>query len=260
MMRNEVGGRVLAPRIPQKEPKIWRFPPRVWVNSREYSRQIQTATYPPFMKGTLLLDLSRKLSRENQLSRELSRGLSHFVCYCSMFPLFALAHKLFTMALAAAHAWCEHHQKLLGVRRLGGPEGFTMGDTQVRRPVASLFEKGVDFGLIIHRSPFMVDDKNPLVLSNYIFELLEVNPRLAGFLIRLHPEDVEAVVESVTAHAEKGAGTKTTLYVGQEEEEDVEEEGEEVEEVGGWREKDKPHHFPMIRVSCSISYSCPLSP
>ena len=38
--------------------------------------------------------------------------------------------------------------------------------------------------------------------------------------------------ESVTAHAEKGAGTKTTLYVGQEEEEDVEEEAEEVEAVG----------------------------
>ena len=28
------------------------------------------------------------------------------------------------------------------------------------------------------------------------------------------------VVESVTAHAKKGAGTKMTLYVGQEEEED----------------------------------------
>ena len=39
------------------------------------------------------------------------------------------------------------------------------------------------------------------------------------------------MLESVTAHAEKGAGTKTTLYVGQEEEEEVEEEVEEVEEV-----------------------------
>ena len=58
-----------------------------------------------------------------------------------------------------------------------------MGDTQVRRPVASPFEKGVDFGLIIHRPPFMADDKDPLVLSNYIFELLEVNPGVAGFLI-----------------------------------------------------------------------------
>ena len=52
-----------------------------------------------------------------------------------------------------------------------------------------------------------------MVRSNYIFELLEANPRVAGFLIHLHLEDVEAVVESVTAHAEKGAGTKTTMYV-----------------------------------------------
>ena len=49
-----------------------------------------------------------------------------------------------------------------------------MGDTQVRHLVASPFEKAVDFGPIIHRSPFMADDKDPLVLSNYIFELLEV--------------------------------------------------------------------------------------
>ena len=123
-----------------------------------------------------------------------------------------------------------------------------MGDTQVRRPAAGLFEKGADFGLIIHCSPVMVDDKDPLVLSNYIFELLGVTPRVAEFLIQLHPEDVEAVVESVTAHAEKGAGTKTTLYVGQEEEEDVEEEAEEVEEVGGGRGKDQPHHPLMTSV------------
>ena len=103
-----------------------------------------------------------------------------------------------------------------------------MGDTTVRRPVASHFQKGVDFGLIAHKSPFMADEKDPLVLSNYIFELLEVNPGVVGFLIQLHPEDVDAVVESVTAHAEKGAGTKTTLYVGQEEEEEVEEEVVEV--------------------------------
>ena len=65
---------------------------------------------------------------------------------CIMFPLFALALKAFisfVMALAAAHAWCEHHQKLLGVRRLGGPEGFTMGDANVRRPVATRFQHGV---------------------------------------------------------------------------------------------------------------------
>ena len=93
-----------------------------------------------------------------------------------------------------------------------------MGDANVRRPVATRFEHGVDFGLLVHKSPFMADKRDPLVLSNYIFELLEVNPGVAGFLIQLHTEDVDAVVESVTAHAEKGAGTKTTLYVGQEEE------------------------------------------
>ena len=90
-----------------------------------------------------------------------------------------------------------------------------MGDANVRRPVATRFEHGVDFGLIVHKSPFMADKRDPLVLSNYIFELLEVNPGVAGFLIQLHPEDVDAVLESGTAHAEKGAGTKTTLYVGQ---------------------------------------------
>ena len=58
-----------------------------------------------------------------------------------------------------------------------------MGDTTVRRPVASHFEKGVDFELIVHKYPFMADEKDPLVLSNYIFELLEVNPRVAEFLI-----------------------------------------------------------------------------
>ena len=119
-----------------------------------------------------------------------------------------------------------------------------MGDTIVRHPVASHFEKGVDFGLMIHKSPFMADEKDPLVLSNYILELLEVNTGDAGFLIQLHSEDVEAVVESVTAHAEKGVGTKTTLYVGQEEEEEV----EEVEEVGAGRGKHKPHHPLMISV------------
>ena len=56
------------------------------------------------------------------------------------------------------------------------------------------------------------------------------------------------MVESATTHAEKGAGTKTTLYVGHEEEEEVEEEVEEAEEVGGGRGKDKPHHPLMISV------------
>ena len=86
-------------------------------------------------------------------------------------------------------------------------------------------------------SPPSWPTRDSLVLSNYIFELLEVNPGIAGFLIRLHPEDADAVLESVTAHAEKGAGTKTTLYVGQEEEEEVEEEVEEVEEVGAGKGK-----------------------
>ena len=54
------------------------------------------------------------------------------------------------------------------------------------------------------------------------------------------------MLESVTAHAEKGAGTKTTLYVGHEEEEEVEEEVEEVEEVGAGR--GKPHNPLMISV------------
>ena len=60
--------------------------------------------------------------------------------------------------------------------------------------MASHFEKGVDFGLIVHKSPFMADEKDPLVLSNHTFELLEVNPGVAGFLIQLHPDDVDAVV------------------------------------------------------------------
>ena len=92
----------------------------------------------------------------------------------------------------------------------------------------------------------MADDKDPLVLSNYIFELLELNPGVAGFLIQVHAEDVDAVVESVTVHAEKGAGTKTILNVGQEEEAYVEKEAGEVQEVGGGREKDKPHQPLMI--------------
>ena len=123
-----------------------------------------------------------------------------------------------------------------------------MGDANVRRPVVTRFEHGVDFGLLLHKSPFRADKRDPLVLSNYIFELLEVNPRVAGFLIQLHPEDVDAVLESVTAHAEKGAGKKPTLYAGEEEAEEVEEEVEEVEEVGVGRGKEKPHNPLMISV------------
>ena len=124
-----------------------------------------------------------------------------------------------------------------------------MGDANVRRPVATRFEHGVDFGLLVHKSPFMADKRDPLVLSNYIFELLEVNPGVAGFLIQLDTEDVDAVVESVTAHAEKGAGTKTTLYVGQEEEaEEVEEEEEDAGGVGAGGRKENPHNPLMISV------------
>ena len=123
-----------------------------------------------------------------------------------------------------------------------------MGDTQVRHPVACHSEKGVDFGRIIHKSPSMAELKDPVVLSNYVFQPLEVNPGVAAFWIQLPAEDVEAVVESVTAHAEKGAGTKATLYVGQEEAEDVEEEAEEVEQVGGGSRKDKLQHPLMISV------------
>ena len=117
-----------------------------------------------------------------------------------------------------------------------------MGDGNVRRPVATRFEHFLDFGLLVHKSPFMAEKRDPLVLSNYILELLEVNPGVARFLIQLHLEDVDAVLESVTAHAEKGAGTKTTLYVGHEEAEEEEEEVEEVKEVGAGRGKEKPHN------------------
>ena len=94
----------------------------------------------------------------------------------------------------------------------------------------------------------MADKKDPMVLSNYIFELLEVNPGVAGFFTQLHPEDVDAVLESVTAHAEKVAGTKTTLYVGHEEAQEVEEEVEEVEEVGNGGGKENPHNPLVISV------------
>ena len=43
-----------------------------------------------------------------------------------------------------------------------------MGDANVRRPVATRFERGVDFGLLVHKSPFMADQRDPLVLSNYV--------------------------------------------------------------------------------------------
>ena len=85
--------------------------------------------------------------------------------------------------------------------------------TTVRRPMASHFEKGVDFGLVIHKSPYMADEKDHLVLSSYIFEFLEVNPGVAGFLIQLHSDDVDAVVESprgallVRTRPQRGGGS-----------------------------------------------------
>ena len=112
-----------------------------------------------------------------------------------------------------------------------------LGDTSVSRLIASIFEKSVDFGLIIHKSTFMAEDKDPVLQSNYIFELWEANPGVARCLLHLHPEGVEVVVESITAHAEKDASKKTALYVGQEEEDDDEEEEEGEEEVGGWQQE-----------------------
>ena len=46
--------------------------------------------------------------------------------------------------------------------------------------MASGFEKGVDFGLSIHHSAIMVEDKDPLPPRNYIFELLGASARVAG--------------------------------------------------------------------------------
>ena len=57
-----------------------------------------------------------------------------------------------------------------------------MGDNQVRSPIASHFTECVDLGGIIHGSPLSLVT-GPLVLSHYIFELLEVNPGVVGFLI-----------------------------------------------------------------------------
>ena len=57
------------------------------------------------------------------------------------------------------------------------------------------------------------------------------------------------MLESATAHAAKGAGMKTTLYVGKEEAEEVEEEVEEVVEevelVLGEAEYVPPPHAPL---------------
>ena len=80
-------------------------------------------------------------------------------------------------------------------------------------------------------------------LSNYIFELLEVNLGGARVLIQLHPKDVEALLESVTAHTEKGAGTKTILCVGLEEKE------EGVFVIQHWTLQSSDDHMPVSRVT-----------
>ena len=66
----------------------------------------------------------------------------------------------------------------------------------------------MDFGLTIHKSALLTEDKARMLLSNYIFELWEVNPGDARFRIHVHPEGMEVLVEHVTAQAGKGAGTK----------------------------------------------------
>ena len=43
-----------------------------------------------------------------------------------------------------------------------------MGDTRVSRPLASHFERVVDFGRMIYHSPFMVEAKDHLGLRKYI--------------------------------------------------------------------------------------------
>ena len=49
-----------------------------------------------------------------------------------------------------------------------------------------------------------------MVLSTIIFQFLDVHSGVCGFLIQLHPQHVDSVVESVTAHAEKGAEYKNS--------------------------------------------------
>ena len=57
-------GEEFYPSNPSKGTKKMAFSPenlKIWVHSREYSRHIQTATYPPFMKGTQLHPLLQPL-------------------------------------------------------------------------------------------------------------------------------------------------------------------------------------------------------
>ena len=54
MMGNEAGGRMLPLKSLRRNQKYGISPEKlkIWVESHEYSRPIQTATYPPFTKGT----------------------------------------------------------------------------------------------------------------------------------------------------------------------------------------------------------------
>ena len=123
-----------------------------------------------------------------------------------------------------------------------------MGDTQVRRPMAGHFEKIVDFGLIIHCSPFMAYDKDPLFLSNHIFQLLEVNSGVARFLIQLHPENVQAVVESVTAHGENMPGRRRPSMWVRRKRRTCRRTRRRWRKAGGARGQDKLHHPLVISV------------
>ena len=80
MMRNEAGGRILPPQIPQKGPKIWRFPPdnlKIWVDAREYLRIIQTANHPPFTKVTLALAWFSEADLGRLRNHSIAMGTAH---------------------------------------------------------------------------------------------------------------------------------------------------------------------------------------
>ena len=61
-MRNEAAARILPPQIPQSNQKYGVFL-EIWVKSRKYSHPIQTATYPPFTKGTSMWLLQTGFSK-----------------------------------------------------------------------------------------------------------------------------------------------------------------------------------------------------
>ena len=73
--------------------------------------------------GVMVVVIARKLVIARVITEVIARYLLFF-----LLPLLVLDLKLLIMATAAAHDWCEHHQKLLCICRLGRLEGFTMGD------------------------------------------------------------------------------------------------------------------------------------